>query len=676
MNRRSITPADLYQFQWVADPQLSPDGRHVAFVIKTIDHETNAYRSSIWMTAVHSTVDDAYQFTSDGTSPRWSPDGNSLAFVSARDGIVPEPKDGESPGDRDKRIGKGKPQIWLIPFAGGEALQQTRMPWGVASVCWSPDGRRLLFTAQTGDIPEMPEHDGKTEPRAHRITEFMYRYNGHGYINELRTHVFLLPVAGGDPLQLTDGDWDDGNAQWSPDGQRIVFTSDRRADRWRMPQSQIWVMDADGGNQYAVTAETSAHEYYNPSWSPDGTRIACLGGPIFHNGGHSDVFVFRPGEEPRCLTEHHFVTFSDSIGSDMRNDHADDTPIWGIDNDTVYVLGNARGAGNVYALKVSDQTLTLVTEGNHQILGYSFDTTFEYVALAIADSYQPGDIFAIHRAINETIRLTDVNGTLLSEVYTAEPEHIEFKGSHGWDIEGWLLKPQDFDPTKRYPLLLEIHGGPNTCYGYSYVHEFQSLVGQGYCVLYTNPRGSTSYGREFSKAVHGRWGLEDYEDLMAGVEHVVARGYIDDARLGVLGGSYGGYMTNWIIGHTNRFQAAITQRCVSNLISKFGTSDIGPWMALDNWDGAPWETMERYIFHSPITYVHNMHTPLLIIHSEEDWRCPIEQAEQMFTSLTWLRQKVEFLKFEGANHDLTRNGHPRLRVENQEAIIDWFKRYL
>ncbi len=672
MSQRMITPEDFFRMKLVSDSQISPDGSKIAYTLQTVDKENSEYKESIWLVGANS---PAVQFTSDGSSPHWSPDGSTLAFVSGREGVLPDPQPEESAQDRDKRCGKGKSQIWVISAFGGEARQVTFMRWGAANPKWSPDGSRILFSAKTGEIPETPEHDGKKEPRLRKIDRFMYRFNGRGYMYELRSHLFVVPAAGGTPQQLTDGDWDDGSAQWSPDGAQILFTSDRREDRWLMPVSQIYLMNSDGSDQHQISGPSDTFEYFSPNWSADGKKIASLGGRIWRSGGHTDIFVFAPHETPRLLTENIYVTFSDAIGSDLREDHADETPIWSDDNRTLFVLGNARGAGNLYAFDTETLALTELTTGNHQILGYSFTEDHHHMALAIADTQQMGDIFLgeVHGAA--PTRLTNVNAELLEELNLAVPEEFEFTGADGWNIQGWILKPADFDSQKKYPMLLEIHGGPNTCYGYTFFQEFQTLVANGYVVVYTNPRGSTSYGRDFSRAVHGAWGLGDYEDLMAGVDAVLARGYVDEKRLGVLGGSYGGFMTNWIVGHTNRFSAAITERCVSNLVSKYGTSDIGPWMALDNWDGSPWEQPEKYRFHSPITYVNNIQTPLLIIHSEEDWRCPIEQGEQMFTSLKWLKRDVEFIRVEGQNHDLTRDGHPRLRIERMGEVVKWFNKY-
>jgi len=676
MTRRSITSADLLRLRWVSDTHVSPDGLRIAYVVTTVDPEDYSYKRSIWMTIVTDGMGAATQFTSDGSSPRWSHDGQTLAFVSRRTGTLPAPNENEDASARDRRCGKDKPQIWLIPVAGGEARQLTFAQWGASRPRWSPNGQIILYSATTGDVPEQPKHNGEPEPRSRRITRLSYRFNGAGYTYEQQSHLFTVAVHSGTPTQLTDGDWDDENAAWSPNGNQIVFTSDRGEDRWYLPSSTIWLMNANGTDQRQVTPAAGDFDYSYPSWSPDGIRIACLGEPRRNGGGHADVFVFAEGESPRCLTEHVTPTFADAIGNDQRNEHADTTPIWSNDGQHVIVLGNERGSGNIYQLSVYGGQLTPLTTGNHHIISYSFDGRQNAIAMTIADVYQPGDVFVSWRDTGTTLRLSEINADMFGEVKLATPEAFIYTGAQGWEIEGWILKPHNFDKNHQYPLLLDIHGGPNTSFGYSFNLQYQSLAAQGYVVAYLNPRGSTSYGREFSKAVTGIWGKEDYEDLMAGVDAVIARGYIDTERMGVMGGSYGGVMTNWIVSHTDRFKAAVTQRSISNFASFFGTSDIGPWLSKENWGVPPWEDPQRYAFHSAMTYVNDIHTPLLIIHSDDDLRCPVEQAEQLFMALKWLRRDVEFLRFEGQNHDLTRNGHPRLRVENMDAIAEWFARYI
>ena len=272
--------------------------------------------------------------------------------------------------------------------------------------------------------------------------------------------------------------------------------------------------------------------------------------------------------------------------------------------------------------------------------------------------------------------MTDFNAALFAELELSSPEYMPYKGADGWPMDGWILKPHDFDPAKQYPLVVEIHGGPHTQYGYGFFHEMQLLTAAGYVVFYTNPRGSCGYGYDFALAVRGAWGEKDSLDIMAGVDALLQKGYIDERRMGVTGGSYGGFMTNWLIGHTDRFKAAVTDRSVVNLASDFGSSDFGWVFADDELETTPWENLERYMHMSPIHYVKNMHTPLLIIHSEQDLRCNIEQAEQLFATLKYLGREVLFVRFEGQSHGLSRGGHPKLRQERLRHILGWFEKYL
>ncbi len=480
---------------------------------------------------------------------------------------------------------------------------------------------------------------------------------------------------------MTDGDWDDKDVAWSPDGQLIAFVSDRSADRWEQPAGDIWIIPAAGGEPYSLTDDDTLTTAA-PGWSPDGNTIAFLGHLQKKSGQHMDVYVAparREAGQPfqyRVLTTDFIGNCQDSIGDDMREGHGLPAPAWTPDGSTLYFMAEIHGSSYVFSMPAAGGTPKQITQGEQHLLDFTMDPARQRMALAIAAYDHPGDIFTQTVDEQEARRLTEVNAEFLSEIYIAKPERLEFKGADGWTVEGWVLKPQGFDPSKKYPMILEIHGGPNTAYGYTFHQEFQMHCGRGYVVLYTNPRGSTGYGREFSAAVRGKWGEGDYIDVMSGVDALIAQGYIDETRLGVTGGSYGGFMTNWIVGHTDRFKAAVTQRSVTNLVSMFGTSDIGWWFCDGHFDVTPWDDPERYAFHSPITYVKHMKTPLLILHSEQDLRCPIEQAEQLWTALKYLGREVEFVRFEGQSHGLSRFGHPKLRVERLNLIAGWFEKYM
>lgn len=318
-----------------------------------------------------------------------------------------------------------------------------------------------------------------------------------------------------------------------------------------------------------------------------------------------------------------------------------------------------------------------LTPGDIHVRDVTTDASCNKLALLIGSPTRPQEIFVRSTSLSgEMQRLTHFNDALFDTLALAQLEYMPYVGAEGWPMDGWILKPLDFDPSKKYPLILEIHGGPATQYGYGFFHEMQLLAAAGYVVLFTNPRGSCGYGRDFSLAVRGAWGEKDSLDILAGVETLLHKGYIDEKRIGVTGGSYGGFMTNWLVGHTDLFKTAITDRCVTNLVSDFGSSDFGWSFADDELETTPWDDVERYRHMSPITYVNNIHTPLLILHSEQDLRCNIEQAEQLFTALKYLGRDVLFVRFEGQSHGLSRGGHPKLRVERLQWILNWFEKYL
>jgi dipeptidyl aminopeptidase/acylaminoacyl peptidase len=672
---RSIAIEDLYQFKLLSRPRISPDGERVAFVVTTIDDREYEYRSSIWI--VPSEGGEAKRFTAgpaNANSPAWSPDGRWLAFVSEREGEATGKSEKEQ-----KQQGKGKPQIWLIPTDGGEARQLTFMQHGASNPVWSPDGKQLLFSAAVGPADEETE-DGKVLPKARVIDRLWYRLDGVGFIYERRQHLFLVDIAGGEPQQLTDGDWDDSDAAWSPDGTSIAFTSSRAEDRWRLPCPDLYTLIIKDGTLQCLT--NGLISCSSPSWSPDGKMIAFLASLKLRSANHVDLYIIDTHAVQGVATSlmgKFEGTCVDWTNSDMGDEHLMPAPAWSSDGETLYVLASQRGASRVYAIPATGaegQPPTL-TPGDVHVRDFRADKSSDKLSVLIASATKAPEVFVCSTASpGELHRVTGFNDALFSELALATPEYMPYTGADGWSMDGWILKPQNFDPNKKYPLILEIHGGPNTQYGYGFFHEMQVLVAAGYEMLYTNPRGSCGYGRDFALAVRGDWGTKDSLDIMAGVGALLRKGYIDEQRMGVTGGSYGGFMTNWLIGHTDRFKAAVTQRSVVNLASEFGSSDFGWTFADDELETTPWDDLQRYMQHSPITYVKDMHTPLLILHSEQDLRCNIEQAEQLFASLKWLGREVQFVRFEGQSHGLSRGGHPKLRVERLRLILGWFEKYL
>lgn len=656
-----MTAEDLYDFRFLTDAQISPDGDRVAFAVRAVVPDHDGYRSAIWLVPFDGSS-DAVRITAgpgQDTLPRWSPDARTLAFVSDR--AAPEKADVGKKGRKPKNV-------FVLSLTGGEARQLTSFDDDCGDITWSPDGRRVAFTVKDAK-PDGAEDDG-----LHVYERMRYKTDEGFLSDERRRHVWIVDAAGSEPRRLTDGDWDDVHPAWSPDGREIAFASNRSADRERNTVADIHVASVTDGKVRRVTDE--AGQYGNPAWSPDGATIACYGVEKALGSAAKNVHLWLwpagGGGRGTDLLAAWDRTVGSVVMSDMRAQVQTLPPRWSADRTRVIFVGSDQGTANVYSVPVSGGDPRAETLGAHQVVSLSLASDAQRFACVFSHTTCPGDVAA--GELGNGLRcLTDLNGELLRTRHITPPERVEFKGADGWMIEGWLMKPRGFAAAKQWPLVLEVHGGPHSTYGNGFFHEFQVLTGRGYGVLYTNPRGSHAYGEKFSTACVGDWGGKDYEDLMAGVDHAIATGWVDEKRLYVTGGSYGGFMTNWILGHTRRFRAAATQRSISNNISAFGTSDIGWHFWEHEMGGAtPWRNAAKLIERSPLTYAPKVKTPLLILHAERDLRCPIEQAEQFFIALRWHGVETTFVRFPEDNHDLTRGGKPRNRVEHAKRIADWF----
>lgn len=664
--RRRLVSEDIYNIVLVGDAQISPDGSQVAYVRARLDKEKNDTLSSIYLVSTEGGAPRRFTAAdAKDSSPRWSPDGKTIAFLSNR---------------------SGKNQIWTISTAGGEATQLTDYPEGVNGIAWSPDGATIAFASKL-DPSQLEKKDEASEKQdneeksdVQRITKIRSRSDGTpGFLDNKPIHIWCVPAQGGDPWQVTSGDYYDSRPRWSPNGQEIVFGSNRTEDREYNTVSEIWAVNARGGEPRPIAAGNDAH-FNLAAFSPDGSKIAFAGfrHPVGGPENHDVWIASAGGGDGRDLT----AALDRSVGDGVTGDTAigsDSGLFWSPDGDHIYFPIEDHGNSHVYQVGVVSGDMKRVIGGERRVAGLSLSADGRRMAFVGCTPTNPCDVVICDSDGSNERQLTHVNADFFSSVAISEPEEIRFQ-SHAEDhaeIQGWVMKPIGFQEGQKYPLALEIHGGPHAQYGNVYFHEFQLLAAQGYVVLYTNPRGSQGYGAAFTKYTIGNWGETDMPDQMAAVDYVIDRGYVDPNRLAVLGGSYGGFMTNWVVSHTDRFRAAVTMRCVSNLFSFYGTSDIGfHFGELEVGGVTPWEDREAYIRMSPITYVQNIKTPMLIIHSEQDYRCPIEQGEQMFVMLKKLGREVEMVRFPGESHGLSRGGKPKHRVERLDFILDWFDRYL
>ncbi|MGD9890384.1 MAG: prolyl oligopeptidase family serine peptidase, partial [Dehalococcoidia bacterium] len=506
------------------------------------------------------------------------------------------------------------------------------------------------------------EEKERHRSRARVLDRVRYTLNGEGFTYDRPAKVWRVPFEDNGmqtALRLTDGAWSDGDPVWSPDGTRITFVSARHQTRDTDTTRDLWTIPAAGGSPSSDTDTPGPKG--SPCWSPDGGMIAYLGHEHPIGGGfNTKLWVLDlSSDEPRCLTSGFDHTIVDGSLS------------WSPDGRSIRFLCLDAGAVHLYETPVEGGTPQRLLGGDRQITSYS--ASAGRIAFTATSADTPVEVFLFEGGAERP--LTDLNATWKSEVYRATPERLIVTSEDGTQVECWLMKPFGFREGERYPILFNIHGGPHAQYGYNCHDEFQVQAGHGYGVFYLNFRGSTGYGERFAESVNGNTGVLDYQDLVAGLDALVRVPWVDPDRIGVLGGSYGGYMTSWLIGHTDRFAAACSERAVNNWLSKVGTSDIG-FMQHREIGADPWVDPMHYLRRSPIYYVNQINTPVLIMHSENDLRCPIEQAEQFYTALMLRGVETRFIRFPEENHDLSRAGKPSRRVQRFDEQLAWFDHHL
>jgi dipeptidyl aminopeptidase/acylaminoacyl peptidase len=642
-----VLPDDLYRLTLVGDAQISSDGRRIAYVCKRLDREKNEYVSyiALWEDG----ESRPYTAGEKDSAPRWSPDGRTLAFVSARE---------------------GKAQIYLLPANGGEPRRLTEAALGAGTPLWSPDGRFIVYAGAVSCFPGDEGDDDRPAP-THVIDRAVFKLDGVGLTDRRRMHLVVVDVATGESRQITDGDFNDGSPAWSHDSAYIAFAADRDPNWDLRSGSDVWIVPREGGTPRCLTDGLGV--WGEPVFSPDGSQLAISGyhRPDDPSGYYSRLWVLpRGGGEPRDILEGTDLSPGDSVSGDWSTP-GPGTPIWTADG----LLFAASDHGDTDLYRWNGELRKLTAGGRHIM---DFSLCAGQVAATISDGSRPGEIYRGTISGDGAVSLeplTHHNDDYLATTSIMTPERVQFAGADGDEVDGWVMKPAGFEEGRRYPLVLYMHGGPHVAYGDTFFHEFQVLAGTGFGVFYCNPHGSTSSGRRFQTVIIGDWGNRDYADIMAAADLVQALPWVDPRRVGIAGGSYAGFMTNWVLGHTDRFAAAVTERSICNHLSQGGTSD---WAATrgERLGGTPEGNPDLLWDRSPLKYVRNVHTPTLVIHSERDDRCPIEQGEQWFMALKRLGVTTRFIRFPEESHGLSRGGKPSRRVERLNFITGWFKQWL
>ena len=707
--KRNITEKDLFDFVWIGDPQVSPDGSRVAFVRVTVNDKKEGYNTSIWTVPLEGGQQPHQLTKGDHDSvPRWSPDGKFLLFLRATEkNGKPEP-----------------PQLAIVPMAGGDSFVFTDLPKGAGSPSWAPDGKTIAFTSDTNaeDLAKQEKKKAKEEEAKKAgsgnasagaderesdvrvITRAVYRQDNESYIDPKHpTHIWLVsaPRSADEkvkPRQLTTGRFDEDSATWSKDGSQIYFTSDRNDEPYyELPKTDLYSVAAAGAEPVKITTIDLQIGGFGPgggalSLSPDGKQVAFTASTTRPITSYTqpDLWVLDllPNAKPRNLTANFDFDVPGFVIGDGAPPRAggQNKPIWTPDGKGLIAVYTKEGKANLalFDLPVAQDAdlgragVHDLTTGNQGVMSFRASPDASKLIYVVSTPTRINDLFVLDRATGDAQpkQLTHVNDELFSKLNLTEPEEIWYDSFDGKHIEAWLQKPPNFDPHKKYPLILNIHGGPHVAYGYVFDHEFQWMAAKGYVVLYPNPRGSTTYGQEFGNIIQYHYPGDDYKDLMAGVDELIKLGYIDDKKLGVTGGSGGGLLTNWVVGQTTRFAAAAAQRDIASWEDWWYSGDFTlfqpTWFKVP-----PFEDPQEYRARSPINYIKNVTTPMMFILGEADYRTPPGSGgEQMFRALKFRKIPTVMVRFPNESHELSRSGQPWHRVERLQHIVSWFDHWL
>jgi dipeptidyl aminopeptidase/acylaminoacyl peptidase len=632
------------EMESVGNPDISPDGKNILFTRIWVDKINDRSNSNLWITDVEGKrVRELTAGNWRDSSPVWSPDGKKIAFISDRDGTS---------------------QVQVMWLDTREIAQLTHLENQPTNLAWSPDGKSLalvMFISDDNPIlsikpPRKPE-GAKWADAAVIIDRLSWRTDGRGPLPKGSSHIFVIDAeTGGTPRQLTSGDFSDSDPHWSADGQKIYFSAIRKPDaEYQNGDSEIYSVDLKTLEIKALTDRKGPDQ--GPRVSPDGQWIAYTGyDEKNYTSSLQDIYLMdAAGENKRLLAGN-----LPSSPSDL---------IWAADGSGLYFLLAERGESNLYFISV-ERKIKKMSEGVHYLSGTSISKTGQVTAV-LSTFDRPGCLVTFNLLRPSNIKtLVDVNEDILADVTLGEVEELRFKSADGWDIQGWLIKPAEFDPSKKYPLLLWIHGGPWAMYNVGFNWDWQNFAANGYAVLYINPRGSTGYGQDFVNGIQYSYPGKDYDDLMAGVDAALTKGFVDKDNLFVCGGSGGGVLTAWIVGHTSRFRAAVSMRPVIDWQSFVGTTDGPMWYR--QFKKFPWEDPMEYALRSPLYYAGNVTTPTMVMTGEADLRTPIGQSEEYYRALKMLKKDTLLVRMPEEYHGWRRPSH---RLMQQLYLMSWFEKY-
>lgn len=617
--QETLSLEDYMNYEWASNPQISPDGKQIIYNRNWINALEDRRQADLWIMNTDGSQNRSFI---EGRNCQWSPDGKRVAFINR---------------------GEPKGRQIFVKYVGmeGEPTQITRLEKSPSNIRWSPDGQYIAFTMFVDqkkkwkvDLPAKPEGAKWTEaPRF--VDQLVYRRDRVGFLNQGYTHIFVVPAEGGTARQITSGDWNhNGNFSWTPDGKHIIFSSLRIPDAaYAFRASNLYSVRIEDGDIKELTKRKGRES--RPTISPSGKMIAFVGTEWTENFYHAqNLYMCNiDGSGLKLLS----ANLDRRIRGGLH---------WAADNSGIYFTVEDQGTNNLYFSSITGKWNT-ITEGNHMLSTASMSPSG--LAVATRSSYQaPTDVVVFNVKKPQIKQITQLNEDIFKFKELAQVEEIRYKSLDDFEIQGWIVKPPKFDPSKKYPLILRIHGGPQAMYHVGFNMNCQLHAAEGYVVLYTNPRGSTGYGYDFTNAIQNAYPSKDYDDLMKGVDEVIKKGYIDENRLYVYGGSGGGVLTAWIVGHTNRFAAASANYPVINWLSFVGNTDGASWYK--NFKKYPWEDPSEHIALSPLTYVGNVTTPTMLMTGVKDLRTPISQTEEFYQALKIRKVPSVMIRFNEEFH--------------------------